>query len=638
VNSRRPEIRRHGAVLTAALLALAPAAASAQSPTPIAPGYGTGAQPPGGVYAPVPAVPGSQPSIGTPPVDMQPVEAAPLEGIGEPPGAAAPGAPYTASPAPSPNDAGRSPTGIEVGRLGAVDPGAVGTLDPASGGFGLDLWRGLDRPGLERLLTALPAPSGSRVGRDLSRRLLLSPADVPAGAPDARNLVALRADKLLAAGRAADASALVGQVGASARHASGLDALGADAQFLAGNNERACASVDAAVAQGASADVLKAIAFCRALIGDGEGASLAVDMMREDKVEDPAFAALLATLLGGPAPKLDARAWERPTPLRIAMARAAKVPLPESLYADPSPRLVPALLASDGPAAGRLEAARRAEALGIIDAPALGQVYEAATFTNEEAAGGVEAAKAMSGARQAARLYQIARAAPDPEAAGDALRLALSSARADGTFGTAARLNAPFVRALTPLPTQAATAPLAIRSLLAAGDLDGALAWYRMLRDAAPGNSDVAFLVLDLWPLMQVADGGRHLPWGIESPARWLRGQAAAGDRFRRAAVAYTLFEWRGWPVNDAAWEPVRTGLVDPGRAAPPDLVAEMRAAAERGEAGHALLALLGVIGDAPPDRMAVGDIKAVLGTLDRLGLKAEAEAFAREAALGAGL
>jgi hypothetical protein len=630
VNSRRPEIGRPAAAAVAALLAFAPAAASAQAPIPIAPGYGAPASPTGGVYAPTPTA--------EPPLDTPAVQAAPLDGTAAPPGAAQPGAPYTASPAPAPDDSGRSPTGIEVGKLNAVDPGAVGTLDPGSGGFGLDLWRGLDRATLERLLAALPAPSGSRVGRDLSRRLLLSPADVPAGGPDARDLVALRADKLLAAGRAADASALVGQVAASARHAAGLDALGADAEFLAGNNERACASVDAAVARGASADVLKATAFCRALIGDGEGASLAVDMMREDKVEDPAFAALLAALLGGPAPKLDARAWERPTPLRIVMARAAKVPLPEALYVDPSPRLVPALLAGDGPAAGRLEAARRAEALGVIDTAALGQAYNAAPFTQEETAGGVETAKAMSGARQAARLYQIARTAPDPEAAGDALRLALSSARADGTFGTAARLNAPFVRALTPLPAQAATAPLAIRALLAAGDVYGALAWYRMLRDAAPGNSDVAFLVLDLWPLMQVADGGRTLPWGIESPARWLRGQAAAGDRFRRAAVAYTLFEWRGWPVNDAAWEPVRKGLVDPGRAAPPDLVAEMQAAAERGETGHALLALLGVIGEAPPDRMAVGDIKAVLGTLDRLGLKTEAEAFAREAALGAGL
>ena len=122
---------------------------------------------------------------------------------------------------------------------------------------------------------------------------------------------------------------------------------------------------------------------------------------------------------------------------------------------------------------------------------------------------GIEAARAMTGARQAARLHQIIRAAASPEAAADAVRLALSTAlapamRADGAFGTAVRLEGASLRALTPTPAQAATAPLAIRALVAAGDVEGALAWYQMLRTAAPANSDIAFLVLDLWPLVQV--------------------------------------------------------------------------------------------------------------------------------------
>jgi hypothetical protein len=249
----------------------------------------------------------------------------------------------------------------------------------------------------------------------------------------------------------------------------------------------------------------------------------------------------------------------------------------------------------------------------------------------------------MTGARQAARLHQIIRAAASHEAAADAVRLALSAAlapamRADGAFGTAVRLEGASLRALSPTPAQAATAPLAIRTLVAAGDVDGALAWYQMLREAAPANSDIAFLVLDLWPLVQVADGGRRLPWGVESPARWLRGQATAGDRFRRAAIAWTLFGWRGWPVNEAAWEQVRTGLSDPGRPPQPELVAEMTAAAARGEAGHALLALVTLLGDSAPDRLAIADLKAVLATLDGLGLKDEAYALAAEAAIGSGL
>ena len=500
-------------------------------------------------------------------------------------------------------------------------------------------------------MQALPAPAGSQVGRELARRLLLASADVPAGGPGARDLITLRADRLLAAGRAGDAAALIGAVGASTRRGTGLDAQAAEAAFLAGQNDQACALVDAAVAQAAGPEGLKATAFCRALIGDAEGAGLAIDMLREDKVDDPAFVTLMAVLLGGKPPKADPKAeaklWADPTPLRLAMAHAAKVPLPESLYLNTPARLMPALLAADattaGAKAGRLDVARRAEGLGLIDSNTLGKIYEAADFTDAERAGGMEAARAMTGARQAARLHQIIRAASSPEAAADAVRLALSTSlapamRANGTFGTAVRLEGAGLRAITPTASQTTTAPLAIRTLIAAGDVDGALGWYQMLRDAAPGNSVVAFLVLDLWPLVQAADGGRKLPWGVESPARWLRGQAAAGDRFRRAAIAWTLFEWRGWPVNDAAWEPVRAGLSDPGRPAQPELVAEMTAAAAKGESGHALLALVALLGDSAPDRLAIADLKAVLATLDGLGLRAEANALAAEAAIGSGL
>ena len=580
------------------------------------------------------------------PAAAQDVEVAP---VASPPAAPVPAAPvpggavdlstgrgFPPEAAPVPPDDGR----IEVGALGAIEPGAVGTLGPGEGAFPADLWRGLDRSGLEEGLAALPAPSGSAAGRELSRRLLLSAADVPPAIPGGRDLVALRADKLIAGGRAADAADLVSRVGAASRAASGLDMRAAEAAFLAGDNEGACTHVDFVVGKGTGPETLKATAFCRALVGDAEGASLAIDMLREDQHEDRAFAALMVSILGGKPAKLDpkTRPWDDPPPLRIAMARAAKLPLPEALYADPPPRLVPALLAMEGPEAGRLAAARRAEALGLIDARTLGQKYAAASFTDAERAGGIAAARTMSGARQAARLHQIVADAPSMDVAAEALGLALSAARADRTFATAARVALPDLRALPPEPARAAMAPLVVRALVAAGDVDRALQWYAMLRAAAPGNSDVAFMVLDLWPLVQIADGGDRLPWGIESPARWLRGQAAAGDRFHRAAIAYTLFQWRGWPVGDAAWAPVREGLTDPGAAASPGLVAMMNDAARKPEPGRALLAALAILGEGPPDRLSPADLGAVLAALEALNLHGDATALAVEAAIGAGL
>ncbi|MBT7771743.1 MAG: hypothetical protein HN705_17230, partial [Rhodospirillales bacterium] len=66
--------------------------------------------------------------------------------------------------------------GVEVDTLKSIDPDAVGVLEPDQGGFGENMWAGMSRATVDRLLPHFPVNTASWAMRDLMRRLLLSVA------------------------------------------------------------------------------------------------------------------------------------------------------------------------------------------------------------------------------------------------------------------------------------------------------------------------------------------------------------------------------------------------------------------------------------------------------------------------------
>ena len=68
---------------------------------------------------------------------------------------------------------GRSLSGIQVNRLGTVDPAAAGILDGSQGAFDTNLWQGSRLPFVKRLLAERPERVRSHVMRRLLRRVQL---------------------------------------------------------------------------------------------------------------------------------------------------------------------------------------------------------------------------------------------------------------------------------------------------------------------------------------------------------------------------------------------------------------------------------------------------------------------------------
>ena len=265
---------------------------------------------------------------------------------------------------------------IQVQDLGVLDPNATGALDEKHGGFGSDMWAGSSIGIVQKVLPLLPGATPWRSLQQLERTLLLTASAVPAGKSSGDSLIKLRADKLWTMGDVDGLGVLLKAVPDTA-FTPALRRLQVDAALVAGDIPTACQQVSA-LRQQASNDSFpdKLQILCQFSSGKANEAGLGVDLLREQKVNDPAFF-IAADALAGIAPgKIDS--FANPTSLTLAMARAAKLALPESVVSSTlSPGLLRAVATmSTATQEARLAAAEKAEAFGAVDAELLRQLGE----------------------------------------------------------------------------------------------------------------------------------------------------------------------------------------------------------------------------------------------------------------------
>ncbi|OIQ97166.1 hypothetical protein GALL_208660 [mine drainage metagenome] len=551
-----------------------------------------------------------------------------------------------ARPAPAPAPAGGSGafptmtpanTAITVQPLAAVSVDATGTLTNGNGGFGTDLWAGVGMATVQAVLPLLPAAPGARAERSLERRLLLSVAQAPSGpAGGGAPLLALRAEKLWSMGAVDDLNAFLKGVSLQA-FTPPLRHLAADAALLAGDTATACAQASALRGQGDDTYAAMVSVYCQFAGGKASEASLTEDVLREQKVKDPAFF-IAADALGGIAPGR-LTAFDRLTPLDLALARAAKLALPEAAAGTPVPALQAALAktASASPDA-RLIAAEKAEMAGALDTATLRQIYDATSFTPQELALPLGPDK---GPRGRALSYHTAiqpglSAAARIEVIGKALAAA---GDASPLYAMTARLYADALAAITPAPELTGFAYTAARALLAAGRPDAAKPWLTALR--AQGNAPQAMqAVAGLWPLlrMAVAEDGQPLPAAALEAWRLARADQADAASQRRAAVAYSLLAALGESVPAQAWLPLLNATAGTAAPARPALLQELHGAAAARQVGGTVLFALAALGDTGLDQADPSLLYQVVAALKQAGLDKDARALAVDAAIANGV
>lgn len=535
---------------------------------------------------------------------------------------------------------------VQVQDLGVLDANATGVLDESHGGFGSDMWAGSSIGIVQKVLPLLPGASPWRSVRALERKLLLTAAGVPAGKPSGEPLIKLRADRLWAMGDVDGLNALLKGLPDLA-FTPGLRRLQVDSALLAGDVAGACQQVAALRSlPGNDSYPAKLQVFCQFSTGKANEAGLGVDLLREQKVSDPAFFSAADALAGIAPGKTDGLA--NLSPLTLAMARAAKLALPEAAVSgNAQPAVLRAIATMDGATTeARLAAAEKAEALGAIDTELLRQQYEQVTFTSQELSAPVGAAGTDKGVRSRALLFRAAEQQTLPTAKVEIIAKALGLAGDGPGYFTAARLYAPQIAAIRPAPELASFAIVAARALYAAQKADAAAPWVALARG---GDPSVAGAAAGLWPLGRIASAGapQTIPSGVLAAWRKARGELPPATALRRQLICYGLLSALGDKIPADEWQtlyddppPAAAGQPQqpPGGALRSLLWQGLRVATDELRQGETVMFSLATLGDTGLNQADPTDLYRVVWALHLIGLDADARALALEAALANGL
>jgi hypothetical protein len=531
--------------------------------------------------------------------------------------------PPAASPPPAAPPPAAGDLGIETEPLAPVDPAWVGTLGAADRALPRNLWSTTPRSFIAAALPLLQA-TNSPVLQDLARRLLLSDAIAPRGQDLATgpNLGELRLDRLLALGDG-DGAALIDALPQN-NASENFDRDAVELRIAGGDLAGACRTVADHVGRYRNQWWNQALVACQALTGATDQAGLGLSALRDQKSSrDPVFEALIEAILGhrGKIDKLP-----DPTPLRVTLLAAAKLPVPADILAGAGPAALAVWATSDKvPIAARLAAAEKAEAFGALPPAALGLLYGAVDARPEELGALLKSGKLPDDSRSRAMLYDLARTNGPGAMRLAALAPLIVDARRRGTFVPLARLVAPLVAELQPGPEFQSFAGDAARVLLAARDVDHAAPWIALAARAE---------------LRVVADFAQ--PSSSEDNAPLAAAIAALTDLDAAAAphqadllisLAAALGEPLGGIDSAGLLRATHQGILPNGA-----LWLDQQQAAQGQRIGETVLTtlLLASAGDKLSGEPIV--LAHAIAALQAVGLDADARAMAVEAALDAGI
>ncbi len=544
------------------------------------------------------------------------------------------------TPADANAETGRSGVRVEVDSLSAVDRDSVGLLDESQGGFGVNLWEGSDRAMVERLLPGLPGATSSRLVRSLLVRLLLSRATAPKGDSGGQSLLALRVERLFAAG---DVKSAVGLLRVSPPDSGDERLARAEVEglFFVNDNPGACGKVRSLIRRHKGRYWQQANAFCLALAGEHAKSAMIADILREREADiDPAFFILVDALSGDK----EARVESLPDPqgLQLSMMRAANIVLPGDIVNSLRPAVLRAVATSpNAQLKTRLEAAERAMMMGAFAPRQLAELYAAVQFTSDQLANPLAAATAIWGPLGRALLLRNAESREQPTARAEALRQAWGLSREMGGDEILVRASLPVLTTIEPATELVWFAKSAAAALFAAGETERAMAWYAQARQEADSSDEARTAAMALWPLVVLADDSGSVEWSAEHLSAWRDTLKDESDDIARSRTMtlYSLFESLDHPVGAELWSEL-VGSAGPARTQIPDAALRyaLRHASEARRLGETVLfslLALGENGGAGSDPLTVS---TVIATLRRVGLEKEARALALEAAIGAGL
>jgi hypothetical protein len=480
------------------------------------------------------------------------------------------------------------------------DDKPTGFLTVRTGGMPADAWKGTSLATAKSLVSALPAAPRSRALRDLQFLVMVSELTPPAadGSPPP-SLFARKVEKLAAMGEGESLNEMVRAAGGYLDPP--ITTTVVNAMMMAGEREGACSI--ARNWQLTEPFGRRANAACDYAAGEKSGAAAA----------------------GLPAGQIDG-----PSLIMLDLTRAQP---PAAVLHATQPPIIRALVGLKSlPIATRIEIAERGEALAIVEATRLGDLYV------EAVRNGATLPPAMAARAQ---LVAAARSASNPAEIMNSIAAVYAEARGSPLFPTIARASAAGLLNLPAKPEFANVAQEAMRGFLLLGDKQKTKAWTRLALSAALNNAGVLSSLDRLMPLVAIAgiDDPKRLP-----PAevnRWYE-VLRADDPARAPLRGYLLLElFRATGIdvppgstNLPEAPPSNVRLVVPPAAT---LQAMQAAAAGRRRAEASLLASIAAA-ETPLAELHPAAVAAIVRALRQVGEDHAGRLFAIETAIAYGL
>lgn len=528
----------------------------------------------------------------------------------QPPAEPAPwGTPGTDTPAPPPGPYQRPAT-----RQGGVEKM---DLDPViagdSSGLPLELWRGLDMKALEGLLASIELPPKSPSLNHLWRRMLLSSATPPTGAPE-DHFTAVRLEALYRSGLLAE----MAEVGTNARSPV-VSTLLARKDIGLGEAVKGCEQMKAlADPRSGLPERLRGEAqllngYCAAVSGDKQGAGLAASLAREEGLEAELPLTVLTSVADDLKPKLT-------LPKRILLLDYRFLELlgpvnGRQLLDRAEPALLSVLAADRNADAGtRVAAAEAALRINAIAPEMVAQTYR-------EVAGNRRQGDADPAMRRA---LEFAASEQPSAASAPALQSVMREARRGGFGVQMGQVIATRFGNVSPGAQDAAAAETIAEAMLAAGKIQEARAW------AGTGPHGLPHWMV----LIDMVDPARK-SWRfgtlsvLEDMA--LRGRLGADLLHRLATVLDALDIDVPVPLWDAANrvpQPAGGYLPETG------VLAELAESAKRRDSARTILLVMRALGPNGPDGANMLPLGDSIRALRKIGLETEARRLALEALL----
>jgi len=552
---------------------------------------------------------------------------------------ATPSAPTVAAPTvatPSSPTAPTAPSGIQIQEIGSPNSYA-GTLEPADGGFGYDMWKGTSAHDVETLLPRIPLPGPSPAMRALARRLILSNAEPPTGQTD-RDLLPIRAEQLARIGNLADMEAFLAVVPANSKDSS-LAAFRREVMWLKNDVAGACAQAAADLsAIPNDLDLGRQQILCQAANGQTKEAQLGVDMLREQGQSDPKLVMLVDALGGAKGAALPPDL--PPSAMLYDLIKNAGLAVPPEWAASASPALQARLAADDTlDAATRITAAEAAFAAGAAPIDLVTQLYSAQDVTPSQIDAILASDDKNDGPIGHAQLYQGVLRSDQPLRRAQILHRALEMARRFGGYPAAVESNEVLLLQLEPAPELAWFAADAGRAFYYFTRYERAQAWLNIAQNRAAADSQARAAVPTLALFAQIAGAGQKLTWAPNAVEQWRDAQAKAGDPDpdRRAARLFAILAALGEDVGDQ-WRQMAERAQPSSSLPDTTLLSRLDAAAAGGRRGEVVLLSLVLMGPTGPADAHPLVVNRVLSALIATGLQSEARAIAFETVIANGI